>query len=63
MDIAITINAHDLARTLEVTEDEIYEMARTKPLPFAISMASPRRLFIDANDLRAWRAAVEGERL
>jgi hypothetical protein len=50
--------ADDIARALEVDEKTIYEMARTMKLPFAVSTASPRRLFIDAGDLSMWREAV-----
>jgi hypothetical protein len=49
--------ADDIARALEVSEDDVFEMARTQKLPFAISMAAPRRLFIDARDLNQWREA------
>jgi hypothetical protein len=52
------IFADDLARTLETTKEGVYEMARTRKLPFAISTARPRRLFIEARDLPQWRAAV-----
>jgi hypothetical protein len=34
--------ADDIARALEVSEDDVFEMARTQKLPFAISMAAPR---------------------
>jgi len=56
------IFAGDLARRLEVTEDEVYELARTRKLPFAVSTAHPRRLFIAARDLPAWRSVVEDAR-
>jgi hypothetical protein len=52
------IFADNLARTLETTEEEIYELARTRKLPFAISMSKPRRLFIEARDLPQWRTAA-----
>ena len=52
------IFADDLARALETTEEDVYELARTRKLPFAISMSKPRRLFIEARDLPQWRAAV-----
>jgi hypothetical protein len=52
------IFADDLARTLEVSEEEVYEMARLGSLPFAVSTAAPRRLFIEARDLSTWRAAL-----
>ena len=42
------IFADDLARTLETTEEGVCELARTRKLPFAISTARPRRLFIEA---------------
>jgi hypothetical protein len=45
--------ADDLARTLETTEEDVYEPARTRKLPFAISTSRPRRLFIKAQDLGA----------
>jgi hypothetical protein len=50
--------ADEIARALEISEDDVFEMARTRQLPFAVSMASPRRLFIDARDLSMWREAV-----
>ena len=49
----------DLARALSVDEDAILELARTRPLPFAVSTATPRRLFIAASDLQIWQAAVQ----
>ena len=52
------IFADDLARTLETTEEGVYELARTRKLPFAVSTSRPRRLFIEARDLPQWRAAV-----
>ena len=52
------IFADNLARTLETTEEEIYELARTRKLPFAISMSKPRRLFIEARDLPQRRTAA-----
>jgi hypothetical protein len=57
-DMSELIFADDLARTLETTEEGVHELARTRKLPFAISMSKPRRLFIEARDLPAWRAAV-----
>jgi hypothetical protein len=50
--------ADDIARALEISEDDVYEAARTCALPFAVSTASPRRLFIEARDLPAWREAL-----
>jgi hypothetical protein len=50
--------ADEIARALEISEDDVFEMARTRQLPFAVSTASPRRLFIDARDLSMWREAV-----
>jgi hypothetical protein len=52
------IFSDDLARALEVSEDDIFEMARTMKLPFAISTVAPRRLFISAAELPMWRGAV-----
>jgi hypothetical protein len=53
------IFAVDLGRGLEVTEDEVYELAQTRKLPFAVSAAQPRRrLFVSAKDSPAWRRAV-----
>jgi hypothetical protein len=49
--------ADDIARALGISEDDVYEAARTCALPFAVS-ASPRRLFIEARDLPAWREAL-----
>ena len=43
--------ADDLARALEISEDDVYELARTRQLPFAVSTVSPRRLFVEAHDL------------
>jgi hypothetical protein len=54
------IFADDLARALEISEEDVYEAARTMKVPFAISTASPRRLFIVARDLEQWRQAVRG---
>jgi hypothetical protein len=56
------IFAADLGRILEVSEDEVYELARTRKLPFAVSTSHPRRLFIAARDLPAWRSVVEDAR-
>jgi hypothetical protein len=50
--------ADEIARALEISEDDVFEMARTMKLPFAVSTASPRRLFIDARDLNQWREAL-----
>jgi hypothetical protein len=55
------LDCADLSRVLEISEDEIYELARTRQLPFAITTASPRRLVIDAHDLPVWQAAVNSE--
>jgi hypothetical protein len=52
------IFANDLARTLELSEEEVFELARTRRLPFAVTSASPRRLVIAASDLPAWRRAA-----
>jgi hypothetical protein len=52
--------ADDIARALEVDEDTVFEMARTMKLPFAISTAPPRRLFIAASELQIWREAMRG---
>jgi hypothetical protein len=52
--------ADDIARALEVSEDHVFEMARTMKLPFAISTANPRRLFIAASELPIWREAMRG---
>jgi hypothetical protein len=54
------ISAPDLARSLEITEEAVFELARTRQLPFAITSASPRQLVISSSDLPVWRrAAVE----
>jgi hypothetical protein len=50
-DMSELIFADDLARTLETTEEGVYELARTRKLPFAVSTSRPRRLFIKAQDL------------
>jgi hypothetical protein len=52
------IFAGDLGRQLGVSEDEIYELARTRKLPFAVSTAHPRRLFIEEKDLNIWKEVV-----
>jgi hypothetical protein len=52
--------ASDLARALEVPEDKIFELARQCHLPFAITSASPRQLFIESRDLAQWQAAAAG---
>jgi hypothetical protein len=49
----------ELARCLEISEAAVLEMARTQKLPFGVSSASPRRLFVDAQDLNQWRAAAK----
>jgi hypothetical protein len=51
--------ADAVARALEISEAEVYELARTKQLPFAICTSTPRRLFIERTDLPAWRNALE----
>jgi len=56
------IFAADLGRILEVSEDEVYELARTRKLPFAVSTSHPRRLFIAERDLPAWRRVVTEDR-
>jgi hypothetical protein len=48
-----------LARALRNFRGEVFELARTGRLLFAITSASPRRLFISASDLPAWRNALE----
>jgi hypothetical protein len=53
------IFAADLARHLGVSEDDVYELARTKQLPFAVSTGHPRRLFIAERDADIWRRAVK----
>jgi hypothetical protein len=40
--------------------DDVFELARTKQLPFAVSAGHPRRLFIAASDLSAWKQAAQG---
>jgi hypothetical protein len=35
-----------LARELGLSLDQLYEQARTRKLPFAVSTVRPRRLFI-----------------
>jgi hypothetical protein len=47
-----------LAPELGLSLDQLYEQARTRKLPFAVSTLRPRRLFIRAQDLPVWRAAV-----
>ena len=51
----------DLARLLGVSEDRVFEMARTRKLPFAISNSQPRRLFIAERDVTIWRNALKDE--
>jgi hypothetical protein len=58
MKAAEILFAADLSRMLEISEDEIFELARTKQLPFGISSAQPRRLFVEARDLPAWKNAA-----
>ena len=50
-----------LARQLGLSEDAIYELARTRQLPFAVSTSHPRRLFIAERDADIWRRAVQSE--
>jgi hypothetical protein len=52
------IAAPDLARMLGLEEDEIYEMARLRGFPFAVTSASPRRFVIEERDFNQWRLAV-----
>jgi hypothetical protein len=58
MKAAEILFAAELSRILEISEDEIFELARTKQLPFAISSAHPRRLCISKSDLGAWKNAA-----
>jgi len=51
----------DLARLLGVSEDRVFEMARTRKLPFAISNSQPRRLFVAERDVTIWRNALKDE--
>jgi hypothetical protein len=51
--------ADALASTLGVSEDKVFEMARTMKLPFAVSTSSPRRLFIAEKDIDQWRKALK----
>ena len=53
------IFADALARELSVSEDEVYELARTRKLPFAVSTSHPRRLFVAAKDVPVWRRVVQ----
>jgi hypothetical protein len=48
-----------LARALSISENDLYELAGTRQLPFAVTSASPRQLVISAQDLPAWRRAAE----
>jgi hypothetical protein len=50
--------ADDLARQLGVDEEAVMEMARTQQVPFAVSTAHPRRLFILKDHLNLWKAAA-----
>ena len=59
---AAIIFADALARELSVSEDDVYELARTRKLPFAVSTSQPPRLFIAAKDLGAWRRVVAEDR-
>jgi hypothetical protein len=43
---------------LGLEEDEIYEMARLRGFPFAVTSASPRRFVIEERDFNQWRLAV-----
>jgi hypothetical protein len=47
----------ELARLLGTDVDSIYEMAHQGQLPFAVSMASPRRLFVQRRDVPSWQLA------
>lgn len=49
----------DLARQLGLSEDAVLELARVGGLPFAVSTAAPRRLFVDRDDLAQWQAAAK----
>jgi hypothetical protein len=53
--------ADAVALALEISEEEVYELARTQQLPFAICTSTPRRLFIDSADLKIWRNAKEAK--
>ncbi len=55
------IFAEDLARQLGISEAEVYEIARLRPVPYIVSSASPKRLAIDAAHLSIWKAAVDAE--
>jgi hypothetical protein len=58
MKAAEILFAADLSRMLEISEDEIFELARTKQLPFGISSTQPRRLGARSPSLEECRARI-----
>jgi hypothetical protein len=53
--------ASDMARIFGTTEERLYELARLRRLPCAVSTKAPRRLFIRQDELEQWAQAIRDE--
>jgi hypothetical protein len=51
--------APQIARALGISEEQVFELARTRGVPFFVSSHAPRQLGCGVDELPLWRRAAE----